>query len=481
MKKPFIYKFKSNNKYYVYDVNTNNLLLVDKKVFYEIDSEKWNENKSIIKTRNNGLLLSDRPNRILEKVSLVDIKEKLKDNIQMITLFVTSKCNMACKYCYFSDSYDNEMKLKNKNMNFEIAKKAIDFYFLHSNGNRNKNYPIGFYGGEPFVNFNLMQSIVSYVKKEYKNKYKDVIFTVTTNLTILNKEILNFLISNNVHVAVSLDGPKEIHNGYRILKNGLGTYEIVMKNLDFIYKHDQKYFFDHVVFNVVLAPPINFIKSYRFFSNKLFSNNSFAKIGLLLIDGSQNFEKKYKIKIDEGYETIIKLFKIYKEYSISGKKINNFLSRVFDEIFIEIHNREMFRLDQDIRERGACIPGMIRPMVDEDGNIYPCEKGGFIKIGDIHKGFDYQKCYKLVTDFAKVRNEICLDCWAIRFCSVCYIDAEKDGRINKEKKLQQCEDIKNHYSNYLKRYVEIMEKNPNTFDWMRKWALEKQKKELPTL
>ncbi len=54
---------------------------------------------------------------------------------------------------------------------------------------------------------------------------------MTTNLFILNKEIMDFLIINNFSLLGSLDGPQEIHDGYRITMSGKGTFDTVMKNL----------------------------------------------------------------------------------------------------------------------------------------------------------------------------------------------------------------------------------------------------------
>ena len=457
IQKPFIYKFKTKSNYYIYDVNTNNILLVDQKVFNTIDTENWMKNKNIMNSRKIGLLLSERPKRILEKICFDDLKEKLDRNIQMITLFITSRCNLNCGYCYFSDSYENKMKLKNRIMDIKTATKAIDFYFLRSNGNSNDKFPIGFYGGEPFLNFDLLKETVNYVKNNYSEKFIDTIFTVTTNFTILNNEIMEFLIENNIHIAVSLDGPKDLHDRYRVFKNGSGSHDIVMSNLKRIYDFNKDYFYQHIVYNVVLSLPIDFIETYKFFQKKLFFKSNFSKIGMLLINGSHLFEKKFKIKTDCGIDTLTKLYKIY-EKKIKNSDIieNRFLSRVFDENFMEIHNREIFKLESEIREKGSCVPGMFRPMVDEDGNLYPCEKGGFFNLGNINNGFDYNKCYKLVYDFAKLRNEICLNCWAIRFCGKCYIGAEKHGKIDKDTKLEQCERIKRYYSLYLKRYVEML-------------------------
>jgi uncharacterized protein len=129
----------------------------------------------------------------------------------------------------------------------------------------------------------------------------------------------------------------------------------------------------------------------------------------------------------------------------------------------------MKRLPQEIVERSSCIPGQMRLLVDPDGKFYPCEKGASsLQIGDINHGFDYEKCYSLIEEYCKIRNELCLNCYAIRFCKTCYIGALKGGKLDKKTKEEECKMIKAHYSNMLRRFIEIMEENPKAFEYSRK-------------
>ena len=74
-------------------------------------------------------------------------------NKQMISFFLTTKCNLCCRYCY---NYKERAQVKEQTVPFEIAKSGIDWYFAN-----NENRHIRFYGpGEPTQEFELMKAIV---------------------------------------------------------------------------------------------------------------------------------------------------------------------------------------------------------------------------------------------------------------------------------------------------------------------------------
>jgi len=165
------------------------------------------------------------------------------------------------------------------------------------------------------------------------------------------------------------------------------------------------------------------------------------------------------------------IFKIFKDDCIKrGLCKDIFLSNMYYEIFNQVHNRIMSLLPENIIEKGACIPGLARLLVDCEGNFYPCEKGGFYKIGNVYNGFNFKKIHIFVNNYSEIRNKLCLDCWAIRFCNSCYLGALKGDKLNLETKLKECKRTPRIYNRILIRYTEIMEKNPKAFKKLREWA-----------
>lgn len=95
-------------------------------------------------------------------------------------------------------------------------------------------------------------------------------------------------------------------------------------------------------------------------------------------------------------------------------------------------------------------------------------------IGDVKNGFYYDKTYGIKKGYTEMRNEICKNCWAIRFCSSCYLGAISNGSLCKREKEKECKRIRAFWGLYMKRYIEIMEENPHAFDYLRKWVKKEQ-------
>lgn len=144
-------------------------------------------------------------------------------------LHVTKKCNMDCVYCYEKD--------KQSEYTWEDLKKVIDDIFL--NMPLNTVAHMEFLGGEPLMNFPLLAQAYSYMQENYKNKILN--YTITTNGTILNDKIIEFLKANpNVTFAVSMDGLR-YSNQLRVMKDAQGnntnSYEKVVENFKILQEH----------------------------------------------------------------------------------------------------------------------------------------------------------------------------------------------------------------------------------------------------
>ena len=84
----------------------------------------------------------------------------------MISFFLTTKCNLCCRYCYNAKERNCIVE---QTLNFEIAKNGIDWYF-----NNNPSRHIRFYGpGEPTQEFEMLKRITEYAKN-HPNRGSDV-------------------------------------------------------------------------------------------------------------------------------------------------------------------------------------------------------------------------------------------------------------------------------------------------------------------
>ena len=78
-----------------------------------------------------------------------------------------------------------------------------------------RNIKIEFQGGEPLLNFPLIELIVAEAKRMNEAHGKSLSFVIATNLALLDDTVLDFCAANDVYISTSLDGPKDLHDKNR--------------------------------------------------------------------------------------------------------------------------------------------------------------------------------------------------------------------------------------------------------------------------
>ena len=142
-----------------------------------------------------------------------------------IALFLTQACNMRCAYCYGNGGEYGERGV----MTLETAIAAVDW--LMENSLDEKKVRIGFFGGEPLMNFSLMRQVVAYAKEQATARGKKIAFKMTTNGSLITNKIITFMKEEKIEPLISFDGPPEIQNRQRPFKNGRGSYNRVFANI----------------------------------------------------------------------------------------------------------------------------------------------------------------------------------------------------------------------------------------------------------
>jgi uncharacterized protein len=98
------------------------------------------------------------------------MSQKIIYNISDLVFGVTEDCCLRCAYCVYSGKYYiGERNHNETRMTIEVARKAMDLFFNYINRSsrtfKKKVIPIGFYGGEPFLEFDLIKKIIDYKEK----------------------------------------------------------------------------------------------------------------------------------------------------------------------------------------------------------------------------------------------------------------------------------------------------------------------------
>ena len=459
--KPFIHLFQTPLGNYFYDVNTNEIVKIDLKTYEYLNGEVNNETDEIRKKlydlEMNGYLKKSHVE--ITKHPLTDILPFYATNkIGQLILQVTQRCNLHCEYCVYSGNYETRNHT-NKKMSLSIAKKAIDFFQEHSTDQN--NVTIGFYGGEPFLEFELIKECVAYA--EDKLEGKKIEYSVTTNATLLTDEIIEYLIFDNFFVTVSLDGPREIQDECRrFLYNNKGTFDIVMKNLRKIKEKDINYFEKNVRINTVLVVERGYECIDQFFKEE----NIFENLMISASTVSDNYAKT-KSKISEEFH-IEQQYELFKTFlveigELEKEKESSLLSEYLKQLYEmcrkseEKHRNE---LPKSWHRGGPCLPGIMRLFVNAEGILLPCERVCEIsecaQIGTLEKGLDLEKM-QWILNIEKVTEDECHKCWAYSECSGCIRFGNNCREDLKKLILKKCPEIKGNVENAFKDFTVLCE------------------------
>lgn len=296
------------------------------------------------------------------------------------TIWLTASCNLCCKYCYEG----------NNKLNLMLDKKTANdiLYFIRKDLKEDaySELTIDFHGGEPFMNFEMMQYLVDKILEEY-DKERKVIFGTTTNATIMNEEILRFIIKYIPDITVSLDGTKKIHDYLRPYQSGAGSYDVAMKNSMKILKKlpDIRV---RMTVNVDLVK--NLAEGVRNLVEHGFKN---------IVPALDLFDNRWNDDLLQELESQIREIKKY----IEEKK--NVAVSLCEPLTLKCHS--------------ICSGGIKSKIIYPDGSIYPCMMAGGIsefKIGNIYSGIANDKLAKVLAYNEQLYSE-CRECALANSCN----------------------------------------------------------------
>lgn len=142
-------------------------------------------------------------------------------------------CNIDCSYCFYTEKTGLYPKAEKWRMSDEVLERFVRQYI-----EANPADPLTFswQGGEPTLcGVEFFRKAVAWQKQYGRGRTIENAFQ--TNGTLLNDEWGQFLAENNFLIGVSIDGPREIHDTYRVDRQGRGTWDKVMRGIQVLQKH----------------------------------------------------------------------------------------------------------------------------------------------------------------------------------------------------------------------------------------------------
>lgn len=131
---------------------------------------------------------------------------RLPDFTGLHLFVVTLRCDHSCHYCQVSRVSEDRSAY---DMTRDIADRAIGLMFESPS----PYLKVEFQGGEPLLNFRLIQYVVD--ETNNRNDGREIRFVITSNLSLLTDDILDFCANRQISFSTSLDGPPELHNRNR--------------------------------------------------------------------------------------------------------------------------------------------------------------------------------------------------------------------------------------------------------------------------
>ncbi len=314
--------------------------------------------------------------------------------IKALCLNVAHACNMKCGYCFAAQG---DFGLTPSLMDIQTAQQAVEFLLEKSGPVR--HLEIDFFGGEPLLVKEMLQELVDYCRQREKETGKHFNFTLTTNALYLDEEMMAWIIKHDISIILSLDGRQKVHDQHRLLRDGQGSYDLVLPRIKAMVDKD----------------PISYFVRGTFTRHNL----DFSKDLQHMIDlGFDYISLEPAVGPDNGYSILPEdLPVVLAEYD----RVTDLLLARYEqgrEVFFFHYNLDLQKGPCLAKRSTGCGAGVEYLVITPQGDIYPCHQFvgqeefymGSIKNGELNG--------RIRSRFEnnQVRDKECARCWARNFC-----------------------------------------------------------------
>lgn len=323
-----------------------------------------------------------------------------------LALDVSGRCNLACRYCA-----EAATQPRRQSMTIETLEAA--WAFLYTDGKPQRGTSIRLGSGEPMLAFPLLQKLSHLIETRGEPKSRPTVF-LTTNGTLLPEKVRDWLVTTGWQVKISLDGPEDIHNLWRVRPKGYGTYiQVAEAVTDLAHRIPERLSVTAVLCRHA-DPQVVF--------------DAIAGLGVKRIElvpvAHHDESIKPDVKDVERYGDFVQSYARQYLKNTAGKPL---------PALVRFSNRVTRVMGYD-NWRVPCGAGRSFYGVGPEGELYPCFR--FIgieayRLGHVNTGLDAQAtlkfqqgagcCYELRTQ--------CRECWAAALCGgPCFACAEMFGK-----------------------------------------------------
>ncbi len=435
---PFVHAFAHRERWYAYDVNTNDLLEIDQALGRTLMALSSARPESAVgrltvdigrepvaaalaeiveARRSDGLFVAERP-RIVPRSLAAAEWAQYDSGLSHLVLIVTEDCNLACRYCPQAAVRPESPR----RMPLSVARQALTHFAERC---RDVEAPaVSFYGGEPLLRLKLIEQVIGCARAH--PAWPPFLFKIDTNGTLLGEAAIELIAREKIHLQVSLDGPRRTHDRWRVRRDGRGTHAAVMTGLHRLLERDPSAA-ERISFQVTNAPPHELQEVAAWFED-------FEPFRAAGIDRPPNVRVSLadfswqgaEIAREDGGALTSQAGCLREQWlracSLDWRETLSPITRgLFDPEAIRFYHRSRCLLSGEISPGGCCLPGVRRVAVRPDGHLAPCERGRLgMKLGQLPGWIERERVSGLMTEFDAALAGRCSGCWAVRLCDLCF-------------------------------------------------------------
>lgn len=313
-----------------------------------------------------------------------------KKTLRSYELILTENCNMRCKYC-FDDTYSDRSSC-NYNYKMELSMIPDILDFIDKTRDESLNFvDIIFFGGEPLLNWEFIIKFIEAAKiMSFECHY-----SLNTNLTLLNKEKIDFICKNHIGTSISIDGIKKANDKTRNYNGGESAWHDMVKNIPY------------------------------FVAKARFNGSGLTAMMVINQDNYTYIEEDYEFLIELGIPFVNILWSYESNFSKDQLDyLENKLKRMFIEkrlpYFLDM-NRKFLRHYPNDEDIPSCYNANTAVTISPKGKLFFCHRlmpkmieSNKNSIGNIYKGFER---YNLELVNNRIGGlESCRECEAFNIC-----------------------------------------------------------------
>ena len=267
---------------------------------------------------------------------------------------IGSICNLGCHYCY----YLKKEHLYPKGETFRMPEDTLEEYIVqHIDASPEPVIRFSWHGGEPTVlGLDYFRKIVA-LQHKHQPPNRRIVNGIQTNGTLLDEAWCRFFAKEGFAVGLSLDGPEEMHDRYRVTKDQKPTHKQTMQG----YKLLQKYNVHTDILCVVNSFNVQFpLDIYRFFKEIDAQYISFLPMVERQPD-TENGVNQLSVPAEAWGEFLCTIFDEWRDQDIGRIKVQ-IIEEAIRTAFNQEHSLCIFR--------PTC--GDI-PVIEHNGDFYSCD------------------------------------------------------------------------------------------------------------